>query len=145
MDIEPFEVNSKNIKDCIGLDIVAFKWATGGACGEPGGVVFITSDAKLYHANYVYGDSGINSNDIFDIFPPLNDMHPGIFGGGQYPPEWKDIYLGLGNYLGVRDTIWERFIQIAQFELSQLHEEGDNSILYNIWASVVVKALQNEA
>lgn len=50
MNIET--VNESNLQDYYGLDIIAFHWAEGGACGEPAGVVFVTRDGRVCHTNY---------------------------------------------------------------------------------------------
>ena len=143
MKKEQIDINASNLNDCLGLDIVAFHWAAPGACGEHGGVIFVTSDGKVYHTNYVYPEYGVSDEDLCKIFPPLSDFHPGIFGGGMYPPEWKDRYLGLGNYLVVKDTLWDEFSDLARSELKRLEEEGQNVILYNIWIDVIINVLNN--
>lgn len=125
------EINSSNKEKAIGLDIIAFQWAAGGACGEPGGVVFITKDAKY----------GITWDDLCEIFPPLLQVKAGIFGGGFYPEEWKDQYLGLGNYLVVHESIWESFSEMAHKALEHRHDVDDYAILYNIWLDVVLNVL----
>ena len=33
-----------------------FQIAEGGVMGGPGGIIFVTEDGKVYHANYCYGD-----------------------------------------------------------------------------------------
>jgi len=137
------EINASNLNDYMGLEIVAFHWAAPGACGEHGGIVFITSDGNVYHTNYVLPKYGITEDDLCKIFPPLSDFHPGIFGGGFYPVEWKDQYLGLGNYLVVKDTLWEEFSGLAKSEIKRLAEEEQNVILYNIWIDVIIKVLNN--
>ena len=139
--IEPIEVTGNNIKDCIGLSIVAFKWAVPGACGEGAGIVFITSDGKLYHANYLYGDEHISIDDTYLIFPPLKSMKTGQYGDGGFAPEWREHYLGLGNSLVVHESISEKFTKTAENELARLKKEDDGIILYDIWASVVLKIL----
>ena len=53
MKIGPIEVHSSDLNDYLDLEIVAFHWAAAGACGEGGAVVFITTDVKVYHSNYV--------------------------------------------------------------------------------------------
>ena len=144
METNIIEIDSSNKDKAIGLDIVAFQWAAGGACGEPGGVVFITKDSKVYHTNYVFDNYGITCDDICEIFPPLEHIDVGVFGGGLYPDGWKDQYLGLGNYLVVHESIWEDFTQTAELELARLHDEGTDVILYNIWDSVILKVLKHE-
>ena len=144
MRLNATEINASNLNDYLGLDIVAFHWAAAGACGEHGGVVFITSDGTVYHTNYVYPQYGITRDDLCKIFPPLSDIQPGIFGGGLYPKEWKDQYLGLGNFLVVHRSLWNDFITLSKVELARLKEEGESVILYNIWDSVILKVLKNK-
>ena len=145
MEYETIEIKKENINEFIGLDIVAFQWAAGGACGEPGGVVFITKDGRVFHTNYAFPEyGGITGEDLYRIFPPLSDFEVGIFGGGNYPTEWKDQYLGLGNYLVVHESIWDEFKKKANNDLSRRHVSGDNVILYNIWIEVVLKVLNHK-
>lgn len=145
MRLNAIEINADNLNDYLGLDIVAFHWAAPGACGEHGGVVFITSDGIVYHTNYVCPKYEITKDDLCKIFPPFSDFHQGIFGGGLYPPEWKDQYLGLGNYLVVHISLWNVFASLSKQELARLKAERDNVILYNIWDSIILEILKNKA
>ena len=141
METNVIEINSSNKEKATGLDIVAFQWAAGGACGEPGGVVFITKDSNVYHTNYVFDRYGITWDDLCEIFPPLLQVKAGIFGGGFYPEGWKDQYLGLVNYLVVHESIWETFSDMAHKALEHPHNVDDYAILYNIWVDVVLNTL----
>ena len=143
MEFKTVEINKSNVNNYIGLDIIAFKWAAGGACGEPGGVVFITSDGQVYHTNYVFSEYGITGDDLCRLFPPISSFEPGVFGGGYYPPEWKDQYLGLGNYLVVHESIWDAFSTKARNELAIRNAAGDRVILYNIWVEVILEVLKD--
>lgn len=145
MRLNAIEINADNLNDYLGLEIVAFHWAAPGACGEHGGVVFITSDGNVYHTNYVLPKYGITEDDLCRIFPPLSDFKSGIFGGGLFPPEWKDQYLGLGNYLVVHISLWNEFVSQSKQELARQKAKGDNVILYNIWDFIVLKVLKNNA
>ena len=141
MKNERVEISASNVKNYLGLDIVAFHWAKPGACGEHGGVVFITRDSKVLNTNYVYKEKGgISWVDLCEIFPTLAEFKVGLFGGEMYPPEWKDQYLGLGNYLVVKETIWDAFSELAKSELKR-HE---GKILYNIWADDIIKVLNDK-
>ncbi len=141
MNVEIIEINKDNISDYLKLDIVAFHWAAGGACGVPGEVVFITRDTRVFETNYVYPVFGITKEDLFRIFPPLSEFHPGLLGGGYYPPSWKDEYLGLGNYLVVHESIWEDFSRTAREELTERNARGESVILYNIWGEIIINVL----
>ena len=136
------EVTKANLKECLNLNIIAFHWAAGGACGEGGAIVFITKEGKVFHSNYIY-PGYVETEDLFKIFPPLSEFCPGVFGGGYYPPEWKDQYLGLGNYLVINESIWEAFTNMADKELEIKNATGDRVILYNIWVEIVLKVLSS--
>lgn len=133
-------VNESNLKDYIGLDIVAFHWAEGGACGEPSGVVLVTRDGRVCHTNY---GMLISEYDLPKIFPPFSKFNPGTFGGGEYPPEWKDQYLGLGNFLVVHESLWDAFSKKAEEELALREQQGQHVILYKIWVDVLLYVLNN--
>ena len=141
LELEMIEIDKENTNNYIGLDIVAFHWAAPGACGEHGGVIFISRQGVVYHTNYVYRH-GITFNDLFRIFPPLRDFNPGLFGGGHFPVQWKDHYLGMGNYLVIHESIWADFKQISQIELSKCN--NGNNILYNIWIDLVLTILKDK-
>lgn len=141
MEYEIIEINKENINEFIGLDIVAFHWAAPGACGEHGGVIFITRDSRVFHTNYVSSKYGITDEDLCRIFPSLSSFSGGTFGGGNYPTEWKDQYLGLGNYLVVHESIWDEFIKNARTELARRNRTDETVILYNIWIDAILKVI----
>ena len=141
MIIETIVITKDNINDYLDLDIVAFHWAVGGACGRPGGVVFITRNGRVFQTNYCTPSYGITEKDLCRIFPLFSEIDEGILGGGIYPPKWKDKYLGLGNYLIVHESIWDDFVQMSKNELDNYSKNGVSVILYNIWVLVVLKVL----
>jgi len=65
------QIKGNNLQNYLDLDIVAFQWAAPGACGEPGGVEFITRCGKKYHTNYVFPEYGVSIDDLCKLFPPL--------------------------------------------------------------------------
>ncbi len=136
------QIRRNNLESHLNLDIVAFQWATPGACGEPGGVEFITTCGKVYHTNYVYPEYGVSDDDLYRLFPPLKEFQVGIFGGGKYPEEWKDKYLGLGNYLVVHNSLWEAFSKIAEEELKDRRDKGECVSLNEIWDEVVLRVVK---
>ena len=136
------EINGDNLLHYLGLEIIAFHWAARGACGEHGGVFFITRSGQVYHTNYAYPEFGISMDDLCKLFPPQAEFQVGVFGGGCFPREWKDQYLGLGNYLVIHESIWDEFTREARLELKERENNGENVILYRIWDSVVLRVLE---
>ncbi len=85
-----------------------FSIAEGGAMGEPGGVLMVTSDKEVYHANHCFGD--ISFEDLVKVFPPLGKCRFGLFGkGSTVPSGWNYVDLGMGNHLIVHDDVYSEF------------------------------------
>lgn len=85
-----------------------FQIAEGGAMGEPGGIVFVTEDGSVYHANYCYGD--LKWETLQHAFPTIDDCHFGLFGiGSEVPEGWMYVNLGMGNHLIVRQDRYDDF------------------------------------
>ena len=53
---ESIELNNSTFTKDILDRTTFFQIAEGGAMGEPGGIVFLTEDGTVYHANYCFGD-----------------------------------------------------------------------------------------
>lgn len=138
--IKFIEITRSNIEENIGLDIVAFHWASGGACGEPCGVVFVTRDGRVFHSNYGSPMYGLDEEDLTVLFPPLAwvEMYPF---SALCPDDWNSCYLGLGNYLVVHKSIWEGFYDAAKAEQVRRSESGEGGLLYNYWIHVVLAVL----
>ena len=83
-ELEPITVGNEDLADLMGLDIVAFQLAEGGAMGYHGGVFFVTSDKKVYSTCYLEpsaytGFSKYMSMDNLEkVFPPLSDFNHGL-------------------------------------------------------------------
>lgn len=142
MDLDFIEITADNLTDYLGLDIVAFHWASAGACGEGGGIVFITSDGNVYHTNYLHHHYGVTAEEIYRLFPQLASFQPGIFGGGQYPKEWKSVYMGLGNFLVVHESIWDAFIQLETDESKKQNTSLSPGFFYFSWIELILKVLK---
>ena len=85
-----------------------FSFAEGGAMGEMGGVLMVTSDGEVYHANHCFGD--ISYDDLVAVFPPLGKCSFRMFGEGSTTPKgWNDVDLGMGNHLIVHDDVYPAF------------------------------------
>ena len=97
------EITSDTFKDTL-----FFSLAEWGAMGEPGALIAITSDKKMYHFNYVYGDTDITTVQM--AFPTLKKCDFGMFGIDSKVPEgWNYVNLGAGNHLIVTDSIYPAF------------------------------------
>ena len=56
MEKKPISVSKEELNENLFEDVLFFKFAEGGAMGEPGCVVWVKSNGERYHCNYCYGD-----------------------------------------------------------------------------------------
>lgn len=85
-----------------------FSFAEGGAMGEMGGVLMVTSDGEVYHANHCFGD--ISYDDLVAVFPLLGKCSFRLFGEGSTTPKgWNYVDLGMGNHLIVHEDVYLEF------------------------------------
>ncbi len=105
---ERIELNNATFSKAI-LDRTAFfQIAERGAMGEAGGILILTTDGTVYHANYHFGD--LRWETATEAFPVIEKCHFGMFGiGSKVPDDWKYVNLGMGNHLIVRQDYYERF------------------------------------
>ena len=128
-------VGDKDVESLIGLDIVAFQMAEGGAMGYPGGVFFVTSDKRIFFTSIW---EQMSDNNLLKVFPPLAEVKLGLLGRGtRYPEGWHYEYLGMGNHLLVRDDLKEEFLK----ESDRLLRSNPDLILYNLWLDSVLSIL----
>lgn len=132
---EVIVVGDKDVESLIGLDIVAFQMAEGGAMGYPGGVFFVTSDKRVFFTSIW---EQMSDDNLLKVFSPLAEVKWGLFGRGtRYPEGWHYEYLGMGNHLLVREDHKEPFI-IASDKLLNNYPD---TILYNLWLEAVLSIL----
>ena len=132
---EVIVVGDKDVGSLIGLAIVAFQMAEGGAMGYPGGVFFVTSDKRVFFTSIW---EQMSDDNLLKVFPPLAEVKWGLFGRGtRYPEGWHYEYLGMGNHLLVRDDFNEKFLK----ESNILHRDNPDLILYNLWLDAVLSIL----
>lgn len=103
---EEIYIDDKNYRDYLNLDIIAFSFAYGGAMGSGGEIIVITKEAKIYSMNYVFGDMTIEMCD--KVCPPLKDCEFGVLEVEKTPNGWKGISLGMGNFLVLSDSVYNR-------------------------------------
>lgn len=110
-----YEMNTKDIKKLHYKGIMFFMLAEGGAMGEPGAVNIICNSkhgVQVLHANYCYGD--FDMDKLAEIFTPLQTFDCGIFGDvAGVAPGWHHVYLGAGNHLLVRDSVFDQFMSLV--------------------------------
>ena len=129
---EVIVVGDKDVESLIGLDIVAYQEAEGGAMGYPGGVFFVTSDKRIFFTSIW---EQMSDDNLLKVFPPLAEVKWGLFGRGtRYPEGWHYEYLGMGNHLLVRDDLKEEFLK----ESDRLLRSKPDCILYNVWLDTVL-------
>ena len=141
---EIIEVGNEDVAGLLGLDIVAFQIAEGGAMGYHGGVFFVTSDRKAYSTCYLEPSAytGFSKSMSWDnlgrVFPPLATMEHGLWTSGiRMLPGWQYSYLGMGNHLLVRNDVKRDFNKAAKKLLS----DHPDTILYTQWLPAIISVL----
>lgn len=99
-------IDEKNYGDYKNLDIVAFSLAYSGAMGNPGEILVITKEARIYSMNYAYGDMTIEM--CHEVCPPLRDCQFGFFEVEETIVGWKGVPLGAGNFLVLSESIYNQ-------------------------------------
>lgn len=137
---ETIEVGKEDLEQLQGLEIVAFQIAEPGAMGYHGGVFFVTSDKKVYSTCYLEPSAytgnhrGMSYQDLESVFPPLKEFDHGLFGHNPVIPEgWHYSYLGCGNHLLVKGSMWVSF----EKKVAKLEKEHPETILYNLWLQTI--------
>lgn len=128
--MEIIGLSKSNDKDYLPIDIAAFSIADPGACGEPGGVRIIDSKAKIYRLNYVFGEW---DDDLFEICP----LSKGYYFTEKVPDGYQFAYLGLGNFLFVKNDFWKEFNDMKN------SYKGDK-ILYSTWLDFMLEILKRD-
>ena len=130
------ELNNETFTKDILDGVTFFQIAEGGAMGEGGGIVFVTEDGAVYHANYVYGD--LKPENMEMAFPIIKDCHFGLFGIGSVVPEgWNYVNLGCGNHLIVRKDRYDDFAKrIADYNYPPE--------IYRIWLEQALATEKNQ-
>lgn len=116
-------------------DVVAISIATGGAMGNPGAIEIITSNGGVFSADTINED--ITLEQVFTICPDLLEIDTRFFERIKNPKGWQYIYLGLGNHLYIKETIYAPF----QLGTKQKKEHIKGSLLYNNWKDIVLDCL----
>ncbi len=114
-----------------------FQLAEGGAMGEPGGIVFLTEDGKVYHANCCFGD--LTKETMEKAFPVLAGCEFGLFGfESKVPDGWIYVNLGMGNHLIVRMDYFRMFESLTR----EYKTPGE---LYQHWLEKAITICSNKS
>lgn len=136
MKEKPISVGKNQLKEDLFENVLFFKFAEGGAMGEPGGVVWVNSDGKSYHCNYCYGD--LTYEDLLHYFAALKKCSFGMFGlGSTVPDEWKYVSLGMGNHLIVAASAYDEFKELTK-DVQRVSE------LYGRWYDTALEITRKE-
>ena len=136
--MEPILLKLENYEQYLPLDIAALSYSFGGACGDGGGVEILTADGKLYYFNRLSGD--LDDADIIEIIPFLDNCHFRLVGeSDDMPIGWKNIYLGLGNNLVVRNDL---YVPLQKAWVDYNEREGALApLLYCVWKELILQTL----
>ncbi len=104
------ELNDKTFTKDILDKTTFFQIAEAGAMGEGGGIVFVTEDGTVYHANYCYGD--LRWETLQRAFPVIDQCEFGIT-HSEVPEGWVYENLGMGNHLIVRRDRYDGFAKLS--------------------------------
>ena len=105
---ESIELNNSTFTKDILDRTTFFQIAEGGAMGEPGGIVLLTEDGTVYHANYCFGD--LKWETVQLAYPVIDQCRFGMFGiDSEVPDGWVYVNLGMGNHLIVRQDRYNEF------------------------------------
>ena len=128
-------ITRDNYTDYDFLDVVAISIASGGAMGDPGAIVIITSKGKVFYANPSY--ESISLEQLLSICPILLEIDSKFSERIKNPIGWEYIYLGWGNHLYIKESIYAPF----QIGMKQKEEQIKESLLYNNWKEIVLDCL----
>ena len=136
MNKKPIGVSKDELDENLFEDVLFFKFAEGGAMGEPGGVVWVRANGTSYHCNYCYGD--ISYEDLVRYFIPLRKCSFGMFGlGSLVPDEWKYVSLGMGNHLIIKASAYDEFKELTK-DIQRASE------LYGRWYEAALEIAKKE-
>ncbi|MGN0618399.1 MAG: hypothetical protein ACI4J7_05195 [Ruminiclostridium sp.] len=82
-----------------------------GAEGNPGTIIIVTDNGIIYEGNYVYGNLSIEK--IIKEFPYIGENGMSLFENGKSKDnEIRYFYLESGNYLFMRENVYEFFVDL---------------------------------
>lgn len=95
----PIKISKRDLTRDLSEKICFLYFINSGAQGNPGNVLFITNEAKIYCFNYLYGN--ITIDDVVAFFPAL---------AKRKDDDWKREHLELwGHVVFISKSIYEAF------------------------------------
>jgi len=132
-NIEPILLGKTNYLEYDLRDILALSIAEPGAMGDPGSILIVSSQGDFFYVDITY-------DQLSSVCPIVKDVKLDMFGKDESPIGWIPIYLGCGNHLFIKDTIYEQF-QLGQ---KKKFKENQDILLYNIWLDIVLDCIDGK-
>lgn len=105
------KISNKNVNNINFDNILAFSYGGPGAMGEPGHLIIVEKNKRLkfYESNLVYNKDEELIDKLFHIFP--KEFEESLVDSGFLPDldGWKEIDLGMGNSLCIREEYYSEF------------------------------------
>lgn len=91
-------LTNDNIKDINSDDLIAITIAEGGAMGDPGAIILVDNDLKMYRTHF----GEIKDETLKSVIPFLKTLDIGFGEVSGLSEDWDWLYTGYGNYLFIR-------------------------------------------
>ena len=131
------ELTKENISNIKYQDIVAITIAEGGAMGEPDGFYAVLNNYSVYHTNF--RNTQIAKEKFFAVFPLLKTFNCSCGHVINLNDEWKWFYMGVGNYLIVREQYYDVVMNCIKENLPEDYQRG---YLYQKWYDIITKVVK---
>ena len=109
------KLTNSNIKSINKENIVAVAFAVFGACGDGGSIEIVTlenNDFIIYTENLkTNAEARTLINEIIPWFSSVRAMAISVKG---LPKNWNYIDLGLGNYLLIKEDLYNNFLEVSK-------------------------------
>ena len=114
--------------------IEAFSYAMPGAMGAPGEIILIDSELKVIETNISSIEKETDDQSLIKI---INSSEQRVLGGDDSIDDWRSAYLGMGNFLFVRDDYFEDFKSLSTKKGIKTPYE-----LYRNWMNLIKEILK---
>ena len=126
MEKKTITLTKENYTQYLPLEPVAFSFAELGAMGSPGEIVIINQ--RSVHCFYVYDfETEIIQRILPELYESLKSETSSL--------DWHKFYLGMGNHLFVKDSIYNEFALRAE------EYKGQLGMLYQNWINIVLEII----